>query len=69
MPLIKLQRNVHQTCALAVPGWPVAPNFCLWATRTSQFFHRNHMLGTLDFTSSENWAPFSFSESTALIPK
>ena len=24
------------------------------------------MLGTLDFTGSEQWAPFSFSKSTAL---
>ena len=40
--------------------WPLAPNFCPWATRKSQFFHTNHMLGTLDFTVSEHWAPFNF---------
>ena len=38
----------------------LAPNFCSWATRKSQFFHTNHMLGTLDFTGSEHWAPFNF---------
>ena len=40
--------------------WPVAPNFCSRVTRQSLLFHRNHMLGTLDFTSSEHWAPFNF---------
>ena len=47
--------------------WPVAPNFCSRATRKSLPFHRNHMLGTLDFTSSEHWAPFNFPQSTALF--
>ena len=41
--------------------WPLAPNFCPRATRKSQIFHTNHMLGTLDFTVSEYWAPFNFS--------
>ena len=40
--------------------WPLVPNFCLRATRKSQIFHTNHMLGTLDFTVSEHWAPFNF---------
>ena len=40
--------------------WPVAPNFCSWATRKSSLFHRKHKEGTLDFTSSEHWAPFNF---------
>ena len=40
--------------------WPLAPNFCPRATRKSQIFHTNHMLGTLDFTDSEDWAPFNF---------
>ena len=40
--------------------WPLTPNFCPWATRKSQIFHTNHMLGTLDFTVSEHWAPFNF---------
>ena len=33
--------------------WPLAPNFCSRATRKSQIFHTNHMLGTLDFAVSE----------------
>ena len=40
--------------------WPLAPKFCSWATRKSYFFHTNHVLGTLDFTGSEHWAPFNF---------
>ena len=40
--------------------WPLATNFCSRATRKSQIFHTNHMLGILDFTGSEHWAPFSF---------
>ena len=40
--------------------WPLAPNFCPQATRKSQIFHTNHMLGSLDFTVSEHWAPFNF---------
>ena len=40
--------------------WPLAPNFCPRATRKSQIFHSNHMLGTLDFTVSEHWASFNF---------
>ena len=40
--------------------WPMAPNFCPRATRKSQIFHTNHMLGTLDFTVSEHWVPFNF---------
>ena len=41
--------------------WPVAPNFCSWATRKSYYFHANHMLRALDFTNSEHWAPLNFS--------
>ena len=40
--------------------WPLAPNFYPQTTRKSQIFHTNHMLGTLDFTVSEHWAPFNF---------
>ena len=47
--------------------WPVAPNFCSRVTRKSLLFHRNHMQSTLDFTSSEHWAPFNFCQSTALL--
>ena len=32
--------------------WPLAPNFCSRATRKSQIFHTNHMLGTLEFQST-----------------
>ena len=48
-------------CALPAPGWPMALNYCSGATRKLEFFHRNHMLGTQDFTGSEHWAPFNFS--------
>ena len=40
--------------------WPLAPNFCPQVTRKSQIFRTNHMLGSLDFTVSEHWAPFNF---------
>ena len=40
--------------------WPLAPNFCSWATRKSYFFHTNHMLGTRDFTGSEPGLPSIF---------
>ena len=46
--------------------WPQAPNFCPQATRKSQIFHTNHMLGTLNFTGSKYWALFNFPWSTAL---
>ena len=55
-----------QGCALAKPGGPWVPNFRSWATRKSQIFRTNHMLGTLDFTGSVHWAPFNFSKSTVL---
>ena len=41
--------------------WPLAPNFCPRATRKSQIFHTNHMLGTLDFTVSEQKGSLQFS--------
>ena len=44
----------------SIAWWPLVPNFCCWVTRKSQIFHANHMLGTLDFTGSEHWAPFNF---------
>ena len=41
--------------------WPLAPNFCTRATRKSFFFFQtNHMLGNVDFTGLEHWAPFNF---------
>ena len=30
--------------------WPLVPNFCSWATRKSQIFHTNHMLGQVQST-------------------
>ena len=42
-----------QACTLAEPGG-------LWRLK-SYYFHANHMLGALDFTSSEHWAPLNFS--------
>ena len=47
--------------------WPVGPNFCSRVTRKSLLFHRNHVLGTLDFTTSEHWATFDSSWNTALV--
>ena len=58
-----------QGCAAPAPGWPVALNYCFRATRNffKKYFHRNHVLGTQDFTGLELWAPFNFSKSTALL--
>ena len=39
----------------------LAPYFCLWSTIKPQFLHKNDMLGSLDFTRSEHWAPQNFS--------
>ena len=52
--------QIHAGLCSSRARWPLAPNFCCWATRKSQIFHTNHMLGTLDFTGSEYWAPFNF---------
>ena len=35
-------------------------SFCTHVTKKSKFFYRNHMLGTLDFTGWQHWAPFNF---------
>ena len=45
--------------------WPAA----MQASRLqkSYFFHRNDMLGTLVFTSSEYWAPCSFSRAQSYV--
>ena len=54
-----LETNIHCTCLYCMfqnggiqPGlcscraqWPLAPNFCSWATRKSQIFHTNHYAG------------------------
>ena len=58
----------HQRCALAAPRGPRCLTFATGLLENlSFFFHRNYMLGTLDFTGSEHSGPFSFSHSTALI--
>ena len=46
-----LARN--QGCALSEPGG-------LWRLTFALGRLENHMLGTLDFTASEHWAPFNF---------
>ena len=51
---------VIQGCALAEPGGPWRLTLCPRPTGKPQIFHTNHMLGTLDFTVSEHWAPFNF---------
>ena len=56
-----------QGCALAEPGVPWRLTLiCSWVTRKSEIFHTNHMLGSLDFTGAEDWAPFNVPWSTAL---
>ena len=59
--------KIIQGCALAEPCGPWRLTLCPRPTTKSQIFHTNHMLGTLDFTVSEHWAPFNFPQSTALI--
>ena len=45
--------------------WPAAMQASL--LKKSYFFHRNDMLGTLVFTSSEDWASFSFSRAQSYV--
>ena len=52
--------KIIQGYALAEPSGPWRLTLCPRPTRKSQIFHTNHMLGTLDFTVSEHWAPFNF---------
>ena len=51
---------MNTTFLFSKARWALAPNFCPWVTRKSYSFDTNHMLGTLDFTGLEHWAPFSF---------
>ena len=44
----------------------LAPYICSWVSRKSQFLHRNHVRGALDFTGSEHQSQYNFSRSTAL---
>ena len=46
--------------ATAARGGLLAPYFSSSATDKSESFYRNHMLGTLDFTSSEHRAGLQF---------
>ena len=46
--------------------WPLGLTSAPSLLEKLSFFHRNHMLGTLDFTGLDQWAPFSFSKSTSL---
>ena len=46
--------------------WPLAPNFCSRATRKSQIFHTNHMLGTLDHYSFRALGSLQFSLENSL---
>ena len=48
-----------QGCALAEPGGPWRLTFALGRLE-NQISHTNHMLGTLDFTGYEHWAPLNF---------
>ena len=41
--------------------WPLAPNVCPWATRKSQIFYTNHMLGTIEFYSFRALGSLQFS--------
>ena len=58
-PLEFLFEYCVQGCALAEPSGPWWLTFALGRLENF-FFHTNHMLGTLDFTVSEHWAPFNF---------
>ena len=48
-----LQFFCLRLCSSSVQ-WPLVFNFCPQETRKSLPFHRNHMLGTVDFTGSEH---------------
>ena len=58
----KVYKVVHgQGCALAEPCGPWHPTFALGQQENLFFFFQtNHMLGNLDFTGLEHWAPFNF---------
>ena len=54
-----------QGCSLHEPGGPWDPPFGL-RLYYYQYYHTNHVLGTLDHTGSEHWATFNLPKSTAL---
>ena len=45
---------------MTIPQEPPSPLPPHWTTKKCLLFHTNSMLGTLDFTSSEHWAPSIF---------
>ena len=51
--------NSSKGCALAEPGGPWRLTFASGRLET-MIFHTDHMLGSLDYTGSEHWAPFNF---------
>ena len=55
-----------QLVGTVAPG-PWRLTFALGRLENLIFSHTNHMLGTLDFTILEHWAPFNFPYSTALV--
>ena len=62
---------VHWPAVILSPGssraqWPVATNFCSWATRKSLLFLYKSYAGHTGFHKFRAWAPFNFSQSTAL---
>ena len=66
--ILSLRQDFYPGLCSSRAWWPLAPNFCSRATRKSQIFHTNHMLGTQHITGSEHWAPFYFPHRTALLP-
>ena len=58
---------IIHACALAAPSGLWHLTFAPEAIRKSFFFHRDHVLGSLDFTDSEQPAPVSFSYSKARL--
>ena len=62
---------VHWPAVILSPGssrarWPVATNFCSWATRKSLLFLYKSYAGHTGFHKFRASAPFNFSQSTAL---
>ena len=53
--------NTFQGCALAEPGGPWCLNFPFGWLENRSVFLQIIVLGTLDFTGSDHWAPSNFS--------
>ena len=58
MRLQQVKNALIQGCALAEPGGPRCLTSALGQLEIF-LLSQNHMLGTLDFTGSEYWAPFN----------